>query len=1301
MEIVLLIFLWLIAAFAAETHNLPFAIFLIFAGMGILAVRWRSMLSQLREKTEAEAQAAASLVSNLQIEVKHLAQELHLLKSQLAAPPAPQAATTTAERIVEKIVPAPVAAPAQPQVAAETKPTVPTPPPREPAPVASVPKTVRPGSPTSPPVAPTLSPAPVAASTPVEPVIAVRPISGGPAAGERGTPTPVAPIAARTVAPPPPAFRAEPAAVAASRTKSPQKLKKALDLEELVGRNVLPKIGIFFLVLGLVGWIATQWQNIPAIGKDLLLLLAGGLLLGLGIFLERREKYELFGRVLIGGGWSMLFFTAYALYHVSATRVLPEQWTDLVIMLATAGVMVWHTLKYRSQVVTGIAYLLAFSTITISQETVFSLSAGAVLAISLVVLVHRMRWYELEVFGILASYLNHFWFLYPILGMGNQHRMFPQFYWSSALLVFYWAVFRGSYIVRTIASKHEENVSTLAGLLNPFLLLSLMKYQSVHPELAFYALLALGSLEFILGQLPITRRRRAAFLILTTLGCTLMIAAIPFKYSGMHTAVLWLAGAEALLIAGVLVREVAFRRLGMIAGLLTALHILIVDVRPWFERLLNSDVVLRDLSLGILLAFCAAVLFADAHLVELRWKDLFNEQADRWLLAALSYASGLVAFCALWIILPPLAVAVGWAALMFAFAVAGKGLRRIEPTLQALALAVATGFRIFMVNLQANGTTFGHGRLWTVAIVAAIFYSTARFTDIPEIEVGLRAFFQWTATAMVAASIWVELPQQWVSTGWIVLAVLLTLVARKLRLQSLLYQCYALSIAALLMTISVNWPLEQSVGHISLRLITVSIVAGGLYLLAILARPIGGENVGACRMAFNTGAAVLLGGLIWYEAGELWAPVLWSAFATVLLVLWRKLDFKEFFVHSNALALVALFNAYIFNMFSPARLHDISARLITVLLVAAMFYFDAWLASAHKRVEWSAQFSDMYSWGASLLVTTLMWHELRPIDVALAWAIFGIVLFEVGLERMLPSLRWQGGIALVASFTRIFFVNLNAVAEPGHLSPRVYSIVPLAFIYLYVYWRTLAKEEAFGPSRWRQIAPMLFSSLGVAAIAFLIRFETPAPFVVVFWGVLILVLLAAARWAGQAVFLYQAIVLGVCTTVRTMMYNLETPSYFTLGDVRARSVGAVIALFFLALIFSFRLRQSPPADLIADGAELPGLLRRIASRSEQFFFFAAVALLTPLIAIEMAHGEITIGWGVEAVLVFVFALWVGERSFRLCGLGLLLLCLGKLTIDVWNMNTSDRTLSMTVLGAVILLMSFLYNRYREAIRKYL
>jgi hypothetical protein len=741
----------------------------------------------------------------------------------------------------------------------------------------------------------------------------------------------------------------------------------------------------------------------------------------------------------------------------------------------------------------------------------------------------------------------------------------------------------------------------------------------------------------------------------------------------------------------------------MLAALVTAAHVFIVDVRPWFESVLSSAPLPSDLTLGGLLIFCASLIFCDAHVLELRWRDLFMEKWDRWLLSSLSYVSGVIAFCALWIVLPPLAVAVGWSALMPALAFAGKRLKRPELTIQTILFAAGAGTRAFAVNLQAETPEAATTRLWTVAVVAGLFYLSSRFMEVPNFGSQLRELFQWTATAMVAALLWVELPTHWAAPAWTLFAIVLTLAARRLRVPSLLYQCYALSAAALGVAIAFNWPLEQRVGALglSLRVITVALTAGGFYLLSIIAQPQQSESRTTFRAVFNTAAALLLAGLIWFEAGETWSPVFWSAFATALLILWRKLDFTEFFWHAHGLALAALIDAYAFNMFLETQIHGVSSRLITVFLVAVLFYFDAWLASKHADPEWTFQIGDAYSWAASLLVTTLMWHELRPIDVALGWALFGIVLFEIGLERKLASLRWQGGVALCASFVRIFFVNLNATTEPGHLSPRVYSIVPLALMYLYIYWRTLAREDAFGPSRWKQLAPMLFSSLGVASISFLIRFEAPAPNVVVFWAALTLVLLAVAHWTRQAVFLYQAVVLAICTTVRAMMYNLMTPSYFSQTDVRARTTGEVVALFFVALFFAFRLRANAPADLLSENGSLQQTLKRISSRPEQLFFFAAVALLTPLIAIEMKRGEITVGWGVEAVLVFVLALIVGERSFRLCGLGLLLLCVGKLCMDVWNMNTGDRTISMTVLGAVLLLVSFLYNRYREAIRRYL
>jgi uncharacterized membrane protein len=68
----------------------------------------------------------------------------------------------------------------------------------------------------------------------------------------------------------------------------------------------------------------------------------------------------------------------------------------------------------------------------------------------------------------------------------------------------------------------------------------------------------------------------------------------------------------------------------------------------------------------------------------------------------------------------------------------------------------------------------------------------------------------------------------------------------------------------------------------------------------------------------------------------------------------------------------------------------------------------------------------------------------------------------------------------------------------------------------------------------------------------------------------------------------------------------------------------------------------------------------------------------------------------------LFALAVKERSFRLTGLALLLLCVGKVVaMDVWGLQPRDRYITFIIVGAALLFVSYLYSRYRDAIRQLL
>ena len=91
-----------------------------------------------------------------------------------------------------------------------------------------------------------------------------------------------------------------------------------------------------------------------------------------------------------------------------------------------------------------------------------------------------------------------------------------------------------------------------------------------------------------------------------------------------------------------------------------------------------------------------------------------------------------------------------------------------------------------------------------------------------------------------------------------------------------------------------------------------------------------------------------------------------------------------------------------------------------------------------------------------------------------------------------------------------------------------------------------------------------------------------------------------------------------------------------------------------------------------------------------------------MLALEMNYGIITLSWGLEGLAIFLLALAVGERSFRLTGLGLLMLCVAKILVkDLWRLQRSDQYLTFVALGAALVLVSFLYTRYRQKISQYL
>ena len=365
-----------------------------------------------------------------------------------------------------------------------------------------------------------------------------------------------------------------------AKKKDPRSLA---DLEERLGANWLNKIGTAAFVIGVALLLNYSMHYLGPAGKIALGYVLSALLLGIGVYGERRERYRIASRAVLGGGWALAYFTTYALHNIAAVRLVTSAGVGFALLFAVAVAMVAHSLRYQSEITTGFAFLLAFATVAASEIPMGGLVASAVLAAALAVILRARNWYVVEPLAIVATYAVHWMWLSQVYERIGGRKPFPEFAASVTLLSVYWVIYVVSYFLREAKEQGEEWLLAASFLLNAAGYLTLLHYQSFHPEWRFWFLLVAGAVYF--GVAAWSRRvgRRWGFVLASTLGATLMVGAIPYRYSGGRLEILWITEVEALLIAGWRLVEKHLRRLGWIGAAVLAVYVVIHDLAPRFD----------------------------------------------------------------------------------------------------------------------------------------------------------------------------------------------------------------------------------------------------------------------------------------------------------------------------------------------------------------------------------------------------------------------------------------------------------------------------------------------------------------------------------------------------------------------------------------------------------------------------------------------------------------------------------------------------------------------------------------------
>ncbi len=326
-----------------------------------------------------------------------------------------------------------------------------------------------------------------------------------------------------------------------------EKKKKYNDIEVKIGLNWINKAGIILLLLGIASatkYTYSTWFNEYIKGISSFLL--GGLLLGAGEWLNRKEK-NLFALGLSGGGIGALYFSVFSSYFILNILSMPIS-IGLSVLVTMASLLL--SKRYKSMTICGISLVggyLPFFTYVFLEGILggqIYIAMGYLFTLNLLVLKLSLerRW----------IYINYLSFLLNIpcftyLAFESPSKVIGIIY-SILTFIMYLSITLTYPIREKINLKKMDfillGLNTAVNCLTVYELFEIAGYHSYEGILAFvYALIYFGLGEFVKKSASQEKETQMMFYITAMAFSVLMI---PLQF-GIKGAVLgWLI--ESILI---------------------------------------------------------------------------------------------------------------------------------------------------------------------------------------------------------------------------------------------------------------------------------------------------------------------------------------------------------------------------------------------------------------------------------------------------------------------------------------------------------------------------------------------------------------------------------------------------------------------------------------------------------------------------------------------------------------------------------------------------------------------------------
>ena len=323
--------------------------------------------------------------------------------------------------------------------------------------------------------------------------------------------------------------------------KREPKIHAPSDWEKFIGENLINKIGVLILILG-VGIGAKYAIDNELISPLTRIIL--GYLVGLGLFgfaLKLKPKFENFSAVLLSGSMAILYFITFLAY--SLYGLIPQTLT-FVIMVTFTAFTVFAALKYNQQVIAMIglvgAYAVPFLLSDGSGKVLVLFSYMALINIGILIIAFKKYWGSLNLIAFCAT-----WLIFISWAFSGYDASL-HFNLALVFLFLFFAIFYTAFLsYKLIKKENYEAKDVFAVLSNAFIFYGLgLCFLDEHPLLSnYFGLFTLLNAVIHFGVSTLIYQKKLAdkslFYLIIGLVLTFITLAIPIQLDGKWVTIAW------------------------------------------------------------------------------------------------------------------------------------------------------------------------------------------------------------------------------------------------------------------------------------------------------------------------------------------------------------------------------------------------------------------------------------------------------------------------------------------------------------------------------------------------------------------------------------------------------------------------------------------------------------------------------------------------------------------------------------------------------------------------------------------